>query len=549
MPLPRSHRSILALALALLGLASPAPAKPPTLSALFPAGGQRGQTIAVTAVGSFENWPLQGWASAPGIEVKAAEAKGQLSITIASEVVPGLYWLRLYDGQGATEARPFVVGTLPEVNEVEPNDDPSRPQALDSSTITINGRLAKAGDVDGFALRLAKGQTLVASMEANRRLGSPMDGVLQVVSPEGFVLAQNDDDHDRDPQIIFEAPGDGTYLVRTFAFPAKPDSAIRFAGGESFVYRLALTTEGFLDHAFPLAVPRDAPGQVEAIGWNIPEAARVLPVLLAGAAETAWVTHPLLANSAEVRLVPHAAIAETEPNDAAHPQAISTPITISGRIDRPGDVDGFQFTAKKGEALVFRIESRRLGHPLDPVLRLMDSAGKVLSEVDDSGQDRDAELPFTPPAEGTYRLSVRDRNDQGGLRYVYRLSATPPERDFALTLGADRFTLSPGKPLTIPVTIERKGGFAEAITISLEDPPAGLSADPVVSLMAGGDAAKKVALQVTATADARSGPIRICGRVGDGPARAARAPLAGFNTAIESIWLTIPEPDRDEKTP
>ena len=103
--------------------------------------------------------------------------------------------------------------------------------ASPSASTTVNGRLAKAGDVDGFAVSLTRGQTLVASLEAERPLGSPMDAVLQVVSPEGLVLAQNDDDVGRDPRIVFEAPSTGTYIVRLFAFPAKPDSSIRFAGG------------------------------------------------------------------------------------------------------------------------------------------------------------------------------------------------------------------------------------------------------------------------------------------------------------------------------
>src|SRR5262249_36007488 len=151
------------------------------------------------------------------------------------------------------------------------NEDPKKPQVLDSAAVVVNGRLEKQGDVDGFALRLAKGQTLVASVLANRGLGSPMDAVLQVASADGFVLDQNNDYHGLDPQLVFTAPADGTYVVRTFAFPAVPDSGIRFAGGETFIYRLTLTTGGFAEYAYPLAVPRADPGQVELVGWNIPE--------------------------------------------------------------------------------------------------------------------------------------------------------------------------------------------------------------------------------------------------------------------------------------
>src|SRR5205807_4906923 len=110
----------------------------------------------------------------------------------------------------------------------EPNDDPRQAQVLAGSQVTVNGQLGKPGDVDVFALALRKGQTLVASLEANRTLKSPMDAVLQVLSADGFVLEQNNDYHGLDPQIAFAVPRDGRYLVRTFAFPAVPDASVKF---------------------------------------------------------------------------------------------------------------------------------------------------------------------------------------------------------------------------------------------------------------------------------------------------------------------------------
>ena len=84
--------------------------------------------------------------------------------------------------------------------------------------------------------------TLVASLDAQRSLASPMDGVLQVVSDRGFVLAQNNDYAGLDPQVTFRVPTDGRYVVRVFAFPATPDASVRFGGGDRFLYRLTLTT-------------------------------------------------------------------------------------------------------------------------------------------------------------------------------------------------------------------------------------------------------------------------------------------------------------------
>ena len=227
-------------------LAGSISAAPPKVNYLFPAGAQRGQTASVTASGEFTNWPLQVWADRPGLTATCEKDKGKLKVEIAAEAVPGTYWLRLYDSEGAAAMRPFVVGTLPEVTEDETNDLPAKPQAVDARVV-INGRLAKSGDVDGYRVELKEGQTLVASTVGHSILGSPMDCVLQIAElvsrqtssvsgsqpqVEAVVVAQNHDAVGLDPQLSYTAPRDGRYLVRVFAFPSEPDSSIRFAGGD-----------------------------------------------------------------------------------------------------------------------------------------------------------------------------------------------------------------------------------------------------------------------------------------------------------------------------
>jgi hypothetical protein len=525
------------LGLILAGLLAPgACAAPPALTYLFPAGAQRGQTVAVMAGGTFERWPVRGWADVRGITVKGEKDRGKLSVSVAADVPPGTHWLRVHDEQGASALRPFVVGVLPEVVEQEPNDDPKKPQVLPSSTVTINGRLSQRGDVDGFAVRLRKGQTLVASVEANRTLGSPMDAVLQVLSDGGFVLAENNDYHDLDPQIAFVAPADGQYIVRTFAFPANPDSTIGFASGETFVYRLTLTTGGFAEYAWPLAVAREKSATVELRGWNIPEAAK--KVTVEGEGETAVVFHPQAAGVVSVRREGHAAIVEVEPNDPRHPQEISLPVTVSGRIARDGDVDAYQFRAKKGQQLVFRVESRVLGFPLDAVLRLTDAAGKVLGQVDDTGNAADPELSFTVPQDGTYRLEIRDLHGEGGERHVYRLRALIPEPDFDLAVASDRFTLTPGKAVDVPVTVARRQGFAQPVEVRAEGLPEGVTAAAVQS-PGSGAAAKTVTLRLTASKGPVSGAFRIVGRASDKWKREAHFTLAGPSGSTPYLWLTV----------
>jgi len=520
---------------ALIVVGTSASAKPPSLAHLFPAGAQRGQSVAVTATGTFDHWPVLVWTSGTGVTVTSEKDKGKLTIKVAPDAKPGVHWIRLYDEEGATELKPFLVGLLPELVEAEPSSVEIPPK------ITINGRLAKRAEVDQYSVRLLKGQTLLATVVANQTLMSPMDSVLQVASSEGFVLAQNDDDHGMDPLIAFKAPEEGTYLVRLFAFPAVPNSTIGFAGDPAYIYRLTLTTGGYVDFPYPLMATRGGTGSVEVLGWNVPDAAARISVTPEKDEDVATLIHPDLANAVEVRLVPHPSEVEHEPNDAAHPQPIVIPSTISGRVDQSKDRDVFEFSAKKGQSLTFRLEARSLDSPLDAVLTVTDSAGKTLVEADDVRRNRDPELNFTSPADGSYRLVVRDLSEQGGDRFVYGIEATLSEPDFRLSLAADRFTLEPGKPLSLPVTVLRRNGFNQAIEVRLEGFPAGVEATSVRS-EPDGESARSVKLTLTSKGTPGSVPIQVVGKAASGPKLERFAQLPGSDRTSMPAWLTVLKP-------
>jgi hypothetical protein len=514
-------------------VASPLAAAPPTLTLLHPAGAQQGKTAEVTATGTFDPWPLSGWVSAKGIEVKPAKEKGKFSVTVAADVPAGVYWLRLFNAEGASELRPFIVGTLPEVLEAEPNDDPKKPQSLAGNCV-VNGKLNPAGDVDHFAVELKKGQTLVASLEANSVLRSPIDATMQVLSADGFVLAENNDTHGLDPQVAFAVPKDGRYLVRVFAFPAQPDASIRFFGSEASVYRLTVTAAGFADYAFPLAVGLKNPGQVELRGWNVPEAAKKLAVKPDVVTDRFWVRHAEVANPVAVRVEPHPCVVKQGPGGRDNPQPLEAPVTVSGVLAVPNEPHVFEFPAAKGKPLLMQVEARALGSATDPVLRITDAAGKLISETDDTGGSPDPQVTFTAPADGRYRAEVRDIYDHGSTRHFYRLRILPPPADYTLIVAADRFTLAPGTPLEIPVTINCVNGYNHPIDITAELPD-GVSAEPVKA----DAAAKSVKLKLTAKGLV-SGPLRIIGTspgVADSR-RAATTPLAAFGTTTEFLWIT-----------
>lgn len=528
------------IVLVLLLLGGAASAAPPTVTHLFPAGGQAGTTAKVTAFGTFERWPVRAWVEGKGVEVAAGKEKGELSVTIAADAVPGPRWLRLIDEHGASTARRFLVGTLPETREKEPNDDVSSAQAV-TAPVVVNGRLVKAGDVDCFALQLRQGQTLVASLDAQRSLASPMDGVLQVVSDRGFVLARNNDYAGLDPQVTFRVPTDGRYVIRVFAFPATPDASVRFAGGDRFLYRLTLTTAGFADHAFPLAVERANPSPVELVGWNFPPAARKA-VLEPRGDDEATAFHHEAAGTVSVRREPHPCVVHTRPGNPKSPQEIRPPVTVSGQLEKPGEAHAFRFQARKGQTLLFQVESANLGFAVDPVVKVTSADGEVVSKTSAPtrggrrGRARAAagagDTTFAVPSDGLYQLELRDLFEDGGPRHLYRLRALVAKPDFGLTVPRDQFFLTPGKTVDIPVTIDKRHGFQGAVELATERLPEGVRAETVSGTILRLSAGEKAT---------SSGPLRIVGRAKGKPAAAhvAQAALADYGVSVSHLWLHV----------
>jgi hypothetical protein len=338
---------------------------------------------------------------------------------------------------------------------------------------------------------------------------------------------------------VVTAPAAGTYFVRALAFPAEPNSTIGLAGGANFVYRLTLTTGEFTDHAWPLAMTERHATEVRLFGWNQPEPARRLAVTPATEGKPASVHSAGVANFASIAVEPHSVVAEPQPGDTGDLGVLMLPVTISGRISAPREVDLYKVHLTKSETVQAQTVAREIDSPLDAVLTVFDAQGKPRERVDDVPGGRDAALAFTAPEDGEYRFSVTDLHRRGGWRFVYLLRLVRPQPDYRISVSADAFTAVAGKPLEIAVAIDRAGGFAEEIEVGLAGLPAEASVPPSRSLK-DGESARMVKLVITVTAP-WSGPVQILGRsMGDVRrtryAEAARVPPR-FRT--RDLWLTV----------
>jgi hypothetical protein len=510
-------------------------AEPPKIERLFPPGGQRGTVVETKVTGKPGDGTVQGWSDPAQLSFAFSEKQDAVTVTIPDNATPGLHWLRFYNQHGATDLKPFVVGLVDEVAETEPNNKPDEAQAVQLPHVTVNGVLEKAGEVDTFAVSLKAGQTLVVSMLANRELGSPMDAVLQLLDRSGTVVAQNDDDHGFDPQLVFETPADGTYFVRTFAFPSAPNSTIRLAGAATYVYRLTMTTGPVIDHTVPAVVNPGNGADVSIHGWNLTEGQKSFHIPTFQ--QTSFVLSEGLALPASVPAVDHVSTAES--ND---PQPLQIPSSVTGVIAMGGETDTHRFSATKGQKLTFRADARSMFSPLDPVLKVTAEDGKVLKEADDvSRGDLDSLAQVTIPADGVYTATVTDRFNAGGARFVYVLSCTETTTTFKPTLKGNAFVLTVDKPLEIPVTMAREKGFTEKIAVTIEGLPEGIVCEPVHSEK-DGDSAKEVTLKIirSETAVAFSGPIAVvCTPEDSKQPLTAASPIQNSQVTSSSIWLTV----------
>jgi len=504
----------------------------PAVERLFPAGGQRGTTVAARIAGKAGDGEIR-WLSDSGqLAFTLSEKRDSVDIMIQPDARLGVHWFRVANAIGATEWKPFLVGIVPELAEVEPNARLAEATAVTGPSVTVNGVLEKANDVDTFSVTLSRGQTLVASMLANRILSSPMDGVLQIVDRRGTVVAQNDDDSSFDPLVTFTAPEDGQWFVRVFAFPTAPNSTIGFAGGADYLYRLTMTVDGFVHHTVPLVRQVGSGEQrLQLRGWNLSVPESVLAAgqsVLAGQFAVPWMVH-----ETEEPV-------NTDPKESAGPQRMVVPSARSGRIES-GVADDYLISAVKGQKFLIRVEVQRFGSLLDPVLIVLDAAGKVVREADDiDGENPDAQLEFTASADGDFTIRVHDRYLASGERYFYLLRCLESQPEVYASIKSTAWVLPADKPLEIPVAVDRRNGFAEVLSFHVAGLPEGLNAECPQSAKEG-DSSKSVTIRISGVvAQPWSGEFKILAESDETKRVLPVTWTAPDRSAIQSFWLTAP---------
>ena len=135
------------------------------------------------------------------------------------------------------------------------------------------------------------------------------------------------------------------------------------------------------------------------------------------------------------------------PPELPRPRAeFAIPAVLNGQI-LPGNSDDWEFHAKKGEVMTFTVRARALvpflgdgvpGH-FQAVLEVFNANGRLIASADDHHFDPDPELVFTAPADGAYKLRIRDALYRGREDFVYRVRVRRGAAKFRMPVPAPEF--------------------------------------------------------------------------------------------------------------
>ncbi len=387
---------------------------PPTLQKVSPTGAQRGTRVAVTVEGTNIAGATRFIFSEPGFTVsniaikevpveKPMTVKGVIrtdapiddkakkyavtaDVTIAPGVPHAVHAFRLETPLGVSNLLRFAVSSLVEIADEEPNGGDA-PQKVSLPSVLV-GALGASGDVDAYEFPARAGQEMVFQVVA-RPLGSRLDSMLRLLDGNGKVLAtSNDVDLSRDAVLTWRFTETGVYRLTI-------EDMEHGGGANGFAYRVHAGPLPYLAGVFPLGVPAGGSADITMTGVNLggPTVRHVAGAPPAPLARTIQVPASIPATGALNRktlaLGPYPEAIEGEPNDeSAVAHAFAIPFTVNGRVwrretpagggaKRP-DVDVYKFTARKGQKLVLDVTAQQLGSPLDSVIEVLDSEGRVV---------------------------------------------------------------------------------------------------------------------------------------------------------------------------
>ena len=161
----------------------------------------------------------------------------------------------------------------------------------------------------------------------------------------------------------------------------------------------------------------------------------------------------------------------------ARPLAPSQFPGVVGTVKAPSG-SNHKFKAEKDVPVMLEIYARRLGSPLDGLLKIIDSKGRVLAVSDDvprlkAGeilhQAADPRICFSPPETGEYTANITDISEAYGKDYQYRLRIGKPFPHFTIYASPSAIDVNRDGTALVRISVERHDGFNGDIKLRLRN--------------------------------------------------------------------------------
>ncbi|MCX7705670.1 MAG: hypothetical protein N2115_05360, partial [bacterium] len=382
----------------------------------------------------------------------------QVQVNIAPDTEPGDYEISLKTPNGLTNPVLFQVGEFPEFcctynqHRFE-NEDIKRDTQILEIPVTINGRILP-GKTNRFTLKMYRGQDIVILTQARKLVPYLADGVpgwfqavVSLYDENWKELLYADDYYFQvDPVLKFRVPETGIYFLEI------RDSIYR--GREDFIYRIYVMEEMDALKFFPfLLEPSIA---IEKNFSKLPDTVKNLP---------------------QYRETDHS---------MQTAQSVSIPVLVRGCINYQGDVDRYRFYGKQADTIVIEVYGRRLGSPIDPLIRLKNQMEQIIQWNDDMKEDfengflthhADSYLITKLPTTGVYTVEIADAQGHGGSLYNYFLRISKPVPDFQIIISPSRINIPADGVAAIKVYAIKKDAWDNDIVLTIRNCPEGVVLD------------------------------------------------------------------------
>lgn len=302
----------------------------------------------------------------PGMKMTAVSAAADrltLDVEAPANTPPGKYSLRLKNEAGESTAHPFLVDRFPTVGETEGNDAASTGQRI-TLPVTVAGAIRRAGAIDWFRFDAVAGQEVGVELLSGT-LGSPLQGVLTLLDPDGTVVAES-------------SSGAMGHVCRTAGGHALAVRDAEWRGEPAMTYRLSVGAVPVVSGCFPPGVQRGTTTEVRLRGVHLGKQTSLRVTAPADALPGTKIALALPAMAETPPGQPGVVVGEFPEVTAGGSNDLPTPGTANGLIAAPATTQTWRVQARKGQRLILEVHAARLGSPLDSTLEVLDAAGQPL---------------------------------------------------------------------------------------------------------------------------------------------------------------------------